>query len=355
MTTVSAGVYRPGRGRSGSGPTLLIVAAQGAAAGLTLWLAEPGHSAWWAAGAAVLGTSAVQARARAAAYRAGRAAERARCLRSLHDTALQSLETMALAGDADRLSPAETLIEVRGTARRQAALLRRSLGDLAREPDGRRRSPLADTRSEITGGRRSSLADTLSEKADSRRSSPAGALSEVAGSRRSSPAGALFGEPSGRRWSSPAGALFGEPGGRRWSSLADALAEVAEEIPVEGPRVEVVAGADLPRSGHWQQDCLRDATREALTNVVKHAGARRVVVRLAAAGDGVEVVVRDDGRGFDPAHTTPGFGTRQSITARIREAGGEATIESWPGHGTRVRLWMPGALTTTHPRRRPRR
>jgi signal transduction histidine kinase len=262
-------------------------AAAAAALPLTMWLvlAGPDRPAWWTAVLAALGiaaaTAAVQARARRA-YRAGCAAERERCLRSLHDTALQSLETMALAGAADRLAPAEALTQVRGTARRQAALLRFSLGELA-------------------GGE------------------------------------------------SPTG-----PGDRQ-RSLADALTEVIGEIPVDGPRVELVAGADLPRPAPWQRDCLRDATREALGNVVKHAGAHRVIVRVAAARDGVEVIVRDDGRGFDPGHTAPGFGTRQSITARIREAGGEAEIESWPGRGTRVRLWMPGRLTTTPGRRRPRR
>jgi signal transduction histidine kinase len=257
-----------------------------AATPLVLWLvpAGPTRSAWWIAVLAAVGIAAtVHARARTAAYRAGRAAERARCLRSLHDTALQSLETMALAGAADRLAPAETLTQVRGTARRQAALLRLSLGELA-------------------GG----------------------------------------------------GSTAG-PDDRRPRSLADALTELIGEVPVDGPRVELVAGADLPQPAPWQRDCLRDATREALGNVVKHAGAHRVVVRIAAARDGVEVIVRDDGRGFDPADTMPGFGTRQSITARVREAGGEAAIESWPGRGTRVRLWMPGRLTTTPRRRRPRR
>jgi signal transduction histidine kinase len=248
---------------------------------LWLVLTGPARPAWWIAVLAALGvaaaTGAMQSRARTAAYRAGCAAERARCLRSLHDTALQSLETMALAGAADRLAPAEALTQMRGTARRQAALLRLSLSEPAGGPGDRQRS------------------------------------------------------------------------------LADALTEVIGEVPVDGPRVELVAGADLPQPAGWRRDCLRDAVREALGNVVKHAGAHRVVVRIAAASDGVEVIVRDDGRGFDPEHTTPGFGTRQSITARIREAGGEAQIESWPGHGTRVRLWMPGRLTTTPRRRRPRR
>ncbi|MFI7541817.1 sensor histidine kinase [Actinoplanes sp. NPDC049599] len=270
---------------SGPAPPLVVLAAQSvavvAAAPLIVWLvpAGPARVDWWTAVLVALviaaGTAAVQARARSAAYRAGCAAERARLLRSLHDTALQSLETMALAADADRVAPAEALTELRGTARRQAALLRRSLG-------------------EVNGA---------------------------------------------------------GPG----HSLVALLGEVVDEAPADGPRIELIAGADLPEPAPWRRECLRDATREALVNVVKHAAARHVVVRVAAAADGVEVVIRDDGRGFAPERTTPGFGTRQSITARVREAGGDAGITSRPGGGTRVRLWMPARLTTTPRRRRPRR
>lgn len=267
-------------------PLMVVLVAQSAAAApliLLLGPAAPAPLSWSIAVLVTLaiaaGSAAAQVRARTAAYRAGCAAERARLLRSLHDTALQSLETMALAGDADRLTPAEALTQLRGTARRQAALLRRSLSDLN-------------------------------------------------------------------------GA---EPAAGQPRSLVEALSEVIDEVPDDGPHVELVAGAELPQPTQWRLVCLRDATREALGNVVKHAAARRVIVRVAATRDGVEVVIRDDGRGFDPGHTTPGFGTRQSITARVREAGGEAAIGSRPGHGTRVRLWMPARLTTTPPRRLPRR
>jgi signal transduction histidine kinase len=134
-----------------------------------------------------------------------------------------------------------------------------------------------------------------------------------------------------------------------------ALADVAAALPAGAPRVELVGDEPAPTLSAAGRDVLRDATRAALGNAVRHAAANRVVVRIAESGAGVAVVVRDDGRGFDPARTTPGFGIRQSITARIREAGGTATVESTPGRGTRVRLWVPAAVTTSHRRRPPRR
>ncbi|WP_189077726.1 sensor histidine kinase [Mangrovihabitans endophyticus] len=139
------------------------------------------------------------------------------------------------------------------------------------------------------------------------------------------------------------------------SGVTPTLAEVIAGLPDAAPPVELLADADLPRLAAASREALRDAVREALGNAVKHAAARRIVVRVTAAGVGVQVVVRDDGRGFDPRRTVPGFGTRESISARLREAGGSAEIESRPGRGTRVRLWAPSTVITTRLRRRPRR
>ncbi len=99
--------------------------------------------------------------------------------------------------------------------------------------------------------------------------------------------------------------------------------------PLENePRVEV-------------REALCDATREALRNVVRHAGVSTAVVRCALSDDGVEVTVRDHGCGFDVSSTRRGFGTSSSIVARVVDQGGRAVIWSQPGHGTRVRTWGP--------------
>lgn len=134
----------------------------------------------------------------------------------------------------------------------------------------------------------------------------------------------------------------GRPRGRR-RALAATLGTLLTQLGPAGPRVELVAARDLPEVSAARTAAVRDAVREALGNVVKHAGVRQATVRVAAAGRGVEVVVRDNGAGFDTARTPAGFGIRQSITARLREVGGTATVSSWPGRGTRVRLWVPGA------------
>jgi signal transduction histidine kinase len=101
---------------------------------------------------------------------------------------------------------------------------------------------------------------------------------------------------------------------------------------------------------------IAHAVREALANVAVHAGTREawVEVGLAAAGGeaapggeaaapgGLQVTVRDSGAGFDPDRVDPArLGLRRSITERIADWGGWASIQSAPGEGTVVSLRWP--------------
>jgi len=193
--------------------------------------------------------------------RAGRDAERARMLRAIHDTVLQTLEAIALQSAADETEPRAALAELRGAARVQAGRLRRMLA---------------------------------------------------------------------------------EGGGTDDTTFVGALAELSEEFAVQGLRVELAvaagAGNRLPRPG---REAVLAAVREALGNVAKHAGVGDAVVRVVEDRSGLVVVVRDHGRGFDVLTCRRGYGLRESITARLRDVGGEGTVESWPGRGTRVTMRVP--------------
>ncbi|MFL5440499.1 MAG: ATP-binding protein [Myxococcales bacterium] len=86
--------------------------------------------------------------------------------------------------------------------------------------------------------------------------------------------------------------------------------------------------------------CFR-IVQEALTNVVRHAGARRLTLKLAAEPDTVWVEVRDDGVGFD---VRAARGTSQGLSnmhERAALAGGELRIESGTGNGTSIRASFP--------------
>ncbi|HEY3504943.1 MAG TPA: ATP-binding protein [Actinocatenispora sp.] len=76
--------------------------------------------------------------------RAGRQAERARVLRGMHDTVLQTLEAMALSAGLDHAEPAAALAELRGMARGQADLLRRALGEEADRGERRLTDDIAE-------------------------------------------------------------------------------------------------------------------------------------------------------------------------------------------------------------------
>ena len=77
---------------------------------------------------------------------------------------------------------------------------------------------------------------------------------------------------------------------------------------------------------------------EALTNVARHARATACTVRLSVNG-GLEVEVRDDGRGLEVGYR-PGIGLA-SMRERAAELGGECRIERGEGHGTRVTAHLP--------------
>jgi len=112
-----------------------------------------------------------------------------------------------------------------------------------------------------------------------------------------------------------------------------------------GGRVDVVIAPDLPALDAERTSAIAAAVGEALTNAGKHGHAGRVTVFVEPSdtGDGIVCSVHDDGRGFEPTTMREGVGLSRSIRGRMEEAGGRAEIESRPGAGTEVRLWLPCA------------
>jgi signal transduction histidine kinase len=85
-------------------------------------------------------------------------------------------------------------------------------------------------------------------------------------------------------------------------------------------------------------------TREALTNVVRHAGVDSAEVGLRSSHGSVVVRVRDEGAGFDPTRIADGhgYGVTGSLVGRMARMGGQAVVTSAPGEGTEIRLeWSP--------------
>ncbi|MGH9488622.1 MAG: ATP-binding protein [Terriglobales bacterium] len=91
--------------------------------------------------------------------------------------------------------------------------------------------------------------------------------------------------------------------------------------------------------------CLYRCVQECLTNVVRHAQARQVRVRLSGTAAALEIRVGDDGRGFVPGELGTRPGPRglglAGIRERLRGVGGELEIVARPGAGAEMRLKVP--------------
>jgi len=86
--------------------------------------------------------------------------------------------------------------------------------------------------------------------------------------------------------------------------------------------------------------------QESITNVIRHAEATRAVVRLTRDPEGLEILVRDDGRGFDVDRTLRHASTDRHIgllgmRERVSSIDGDFRIRSAEGRGTEIRVRVP--------------
>jgi PAS domain S-box-containing protein len=129
--------------------------------------------------------------------------------------------------------------------------------------------------------------------------------------------------------------------------LASAIRWYVEE---QSQRTGLAARVIAPPSGvslppEVTSSCFRVA-QEALTNVVRHARARHVWLELREHDHAVQLLIRDDGVGFDAAAARQGAARGQSfgllgMQERVEMLGGRITIESETGHGTTIQAWFP--------------
>jgi signal transduction histidine kinase len=89
------------------------------------------------------------------------------------------------------------------------------------------------------------------------------------------------------------------------------------------------------------KEALYRITMEALNNVVKHAQAGQVTIRLSRRPELLVLLVADDGRGFDPNQSFPGHLGLRSMKERCQRIGGRCTLHSAPGKGTLLRVEVP--------------
>jgi signal transduction histidine kinase len=98
------------------------------------------------------------------------------------------------------------------------------------------------------------------------------------------------------------------------------------------------------------QTVLFRVVQESLNNVVKHARARQVQVRLSAPRKTFRLSIVDDGKGFNPARAAVKPGTHLGLRAvqeMVMALGGEFIVDASPGRGTTVLVTVPKGVPKT--------
>ncbi len=157
-------------------------------------------------------------------------------------------------------------------------------------------------------------------------------------------------------------------------TLEETLAKVRDVSAILNPRqlaslgLEASLRAHLLKtmantSVHWSLECHSRLTgipeemavaafritQEAVTNILRHAQARNLLVRLQRQPQGLTLLISDDGVGFAPA-TDPGREGQRGMAGmseRVDQLGGTLTVSSEPGKGTQIEAlfpWAPRAL-----------
>ncbi len=139
------------------------------------------------------------------------------------------------------------------------------------------------------------------------------------------------------------------PGDTTVTSFAEGIREIQRDVEARhGVPVEVVTVGDCPLDEHLS--ALLAAAREATVNAAKWSGASVISLFAEVEPDKVEVAVRDRGSGFDPDSVPADRkGVAESIRGRMLRHGGNATVQSTLGEGTKVTLTMTRVLTPAGP------
>jgi two-component system NarL family sensor kinase len=124
-------------------------------------------------------------------------------------------------------------------------------------------------------------------------------------------------------------------------NIADALAVLANDY---GGRWGLAVETDLKPvqdvPPHIENGLFRIA-QEAFSNIARHAGATGFKVALSQKRGYVKLVITDDGRGFDSSEVPDGRYGLVGMSERALLLGGQCTISTAPGQGTRIEVQLP--------------
>lgn len=131
--------------------------------------------------------------------------------------------------------------------------------------------------------------------------------------------------------------------------LVIALKKQMESIQARCPLSILTELGDEPAVLFMVKEALYRIAREALNNIVKHAHASTVKMRLIEDVTGIVLEVSDDGVGFNPAQLFPGHLGLQSMRERLALLGGTLEISSACEKGTHIRAIIPWSTNMMEP------
>ncbi|MEB0047166.1 MULTISPECIES: sensor histidine kinase [unclassified Pseudomonas] len=137
------------------------------------------------------------------------------------------------------------------------------------------------------------------------------------------------------------------------------LASLGLEASLRAHLLKTLANTSI----HWSLECHQRLTgipeemavaafritQEAVTNILRHAQATNLVVRVQRLPQGLALLITDDGLGFSPSAHPGREGQRgmAGMSERVEQLGGDLTVNSAPGKGTQIEAlfpWAPRAL-----------
>ena len=124
--------------------------------------------------------------------------------------------------------------------------------------------------------------------------------------------------------------------------LLDAIEHLVCEVTKDdGPEVAWSHSMGFQRLAAPLEIAVYRIIQEAVTNAQRHSHSEQVRVGLVQRDGRVRVEVEDWGVGFDPQRIDPSRYGLEGIRQRAHVFGGEATIDSAPGRGTRIVVELP--------------
>lgn len=124
--------------------------------------------------------------------------------------------------------------------------------------------------------------------------------------------------------------------------LYPAVEELVNQFKIASPKMKLNYFVKATEN-NFNEDAKINIYRiiqELLTNVVKHAQAKEVTLQMIKHNDNLMVSVEDDGVGFDMRESRQGLGLT-SIESRVRVLNGTMSVDSSPGNGTFISVFLP--------------